>query len=255
MSGSVHRAAAESFGALADQYERARPDYPRAAIERLASELRVEAGSPLLDLGAGTGKLTRMLTPLGARVVAAEPLAAMRERFARVLPAVPMVGAVAEALPFGDGAFGGVVCAQAFHWFDGRRALAEIHRVLSPGGRLALMWNVKDESVGWVRSLGDILRPHQAKVPQETTGRWRQAFSASGFGPPEEARFPHAQRLDAESLVERYASASYVATLPAPQRGEVLGRIRRLAQTHPELAGREEFDLPYVTELHWSGRR
>jgi ubiquinone/menaquinone biosynthesis C-methylase UbiE len=253
VSGSVHRAAAEGFGAVADEYERARPDYPRAAVERLTAELRIETASRLLDLGAGTGKLTRMLS--GANVVAAEPLASMRSRFARVLPGVPLVAAVAEALPFREAAFDAVVCAQAFHWFDGERALAEIHRVLAAGGGLALIWNVKDESVPWVRALGDILRPHQAKVPQETTGGWREAFSASRFGPLEEARFAHAQRLDAEGLVERYASASYVATLPDAERAEVLRRIGTLARTHPDLAGREDFELPYVTELHWSARR
>jgi len=253
VSGSVNRAAAEGFGAVADEYERARPDYPRAAVERLTAELRIETGSRLLDLGAGTGKLTRMLS--GANLVAAEPLSSMRERFARVLPGVPLVAGVAEALPFGDAAFDAVVCAQAFHWFDGERALAEIHRVLTAGGGLALIWNVKDESVDWVRALGDILRPHQAKVPQETTGRWREAFGASGFGRLEEARFPHAQRLDAAGLVERYSSASYVATLPDPQRRDVLRRVRDLAETHPDLAGRESFELPYVTELHWSARR
>ena len=256
MSGSVHETAAQGFGSAADEYERARPDYPRAAVDRLAAEVGIRDGSRLLDLGAGTGKLTRMLVLRGAQVVAVEPLASMREHFARVLPDVPLVGGVAEALPFAGGGFHAVVCAQAFHWFDGPRALNEIHRVLEPGGRLALLWNVKDESVGWVKELGDILRPHQQRVPQETTGEWRAAFSASElFGPLEEARFPHAQRLDAPGLVERYASASYVATLPDAERRDVLDRIRLLAANHPQLAGKEEFELPYVTELHWCARR
>ncbi|MGH2691538.1 MAG: class I SAM-dependent methyltransferase [Actinomycetota bacterium] len=252
----VHEAASEGFGSVADEYERARPDYPRGAVDRLAKELKIGASSRVLDLGAGTGKLTRMLTPLGARVVAVEPIASMREQLARVLPNLPLVAGVAEGLPFADGGFQAVVCAQAFHWFDGERALAENHRVLIPNGRLALLWNVKDESVSWVRALGDILRPHQARVPQETTGEWRDAFSASDlFGPLEEARFAHAQRLDAAGLVERYGSASYVATLPDAGRRDVLERIRRLADTHPDLSGKEEFEHPYVTELHWCTRR
>lgn len=256
MSGSVHDAAARGFGSVADEYERARPDYPAAAVQKLSEVLGIEPGSRVLDLGAGTGKLTRMLTPLGADIVAAEPLASMREHFSRVLPSVPLVAAVAEALPFAAGAFRGVVCAQAFHWFDGERALSEIERILEPGGRVALLWNVKDESVPWVRALGDILRPHQERVPQETTGEWRAAFSSSdGFGPLEEARFPHAQPLDGPGLVERYASASYVATLSEGDRTDVLERIRSLTETHPDLAGKPTFDLPYVTELHWAARR
>lgn len=256
MSGSVHEAAAHGFGAVADEYERARPDYPRAAVERLIDELgALGSERRLLDLGAGTGKLTRMLE--GQRVVAVEPVASMREHFARVLPDVPLVAALAEELPFAPASFASVVCAQAFHWFDGRRALGEIHRVLEPGGRLALVWNVKDESVPWVRELGDILRPYQDRVPQETTGEWRRAFEAESelFATPQEERFPHAQPLDGPGLVERYASASYIAVLPDAERLSVLARIRSLTEEHPDLAGRSEFDLPYVTELHVSVRR
>jgi ubiquinone/menaquinone biosynthesis C-methylase UbiE len=256
VSGEVHEAAAEGFGAVADEYERARPDYPSAAIDVLRNELGVGPRNRTLDLGAGTGKLTRMLVPLGGPLVAVEPLASMSEHFARVLPEVPIVSGVAEAMPFSDAAFHAVICAQAFHWFDGPRALAEIHRVLEPGGRLALLWNVKDETVPWVRALGDILRPHQEKVPQETTGEWRRAFEATDlFGPIEEARIPHGQPLDGPGLVERYTSASYVAILPEDQRRDVLRRIAELTETHPDLAGKATFDLPYVTEVYWSSRR
>lgn len=253
---SVHDAAAKGFGAAADEYERARPDYPAAAVRLLSRELAIGPGRRLLDLGAGTGKLTRIMVPLGPRVVALEPVESMRVRFARALPLVPVVAGIAEAMPFAGASFDAVVCAQAFHWFDGERALAEIHRVLDRGGLLGLVWNVKDESVAWVRELGDILRPYQQRVPQETTGEWRPAFSSKDlFGPLKEARIPHAQRLDVAGLVERYASASYVAVLPDDERGDVLGRIRRLAETHPDLAGREGFDLPYVTEIYWCARR
>jgi SAM-dependent methyltransferase len=256
VSGSVHEAAAKGFGAVADEYERARPDYPSAAMDRLASELGLGPTTRLLDLGAGTGKLTRLLLPSGPRAVGLEPLASMREHFVRVLPEVPMVGGLAEALPFAAASFDAVVCAQAFHWFDGERAVKEIHRVLGPGGRLALLWNVKDESVPWVKELWGILHPYQSRVPQETTGEWRKAFSrADLFGELQEARFPHSQSLDAPGLVERYASASYVAVLPDDERAEVLGRIRTLAETHPDLKGKARFDLPYVTELHWCARR
>jgi SAM-dependent methyltransferase len=255
VSGELHQAAAGGFGSAADEYERARPDYPGEALGRLAEELELTRACRAMDLGAGTGKLTRMLVETGARVVAVEPVGPMRERLAAVLPRLPLVGGMAEALPFTEESFDAVVCAQAFHWFDGVRALREIHRVLKRWGRLGLLWNIRDESVAWARSLGEIVRPYQRAVPNEATGAWRQAFSATElFGTLHQRRFHHAQPLDADGLVTRYASASYIAVLPEAERAGVLERIRRLAQTHPDLAGRERFDLPYITELYWCAR-
>lgn len=255
MSRGVHEAAERGFGAAAEAYERSRPDYPPEAIDRLVQELELTRSCRAMDLGAGTGKLTRLLVPIGAALVAVEPLPAMRGAFASVLPDVPVVGGLAEALPFADGSFDAVVCAQAFHWFDGRRALPAIHRVLRPRGRLGLLWNVRDDSVPWVRALTEIITPYERTAPREKTQAWRQAFSARDlFGRLNQLRFPHLQRLDRDGLVERFASVSFIAALPAPARDEVLGRIGSLAEAHPDLAGRQTFELPYVTELYWCGR-
>jgi SAM-dependent methyltransferase len=255
VSGRLHEAAAGGFGSAADAYERARPDYPVEALDRLTEELELIRTCRVMDLGAGTGKLTRMLVGTGAQVVAVEPVGPMRDRLAATLPRVPLVGGMAESLPFTEEVFDAVVCAQAFHWFDGERALHEIHRVLKRWGRLGLLWNIRDESVAWARSLGEILQPYQRAVPNEATGEWRRAFSATGlFGKLHQRRFAHSQSLDADGLVTRYASASYIAVLPEEERAEVLERIRRLAETHPDLAGRERFDLPYITELYWCAR-
>ena len=255
MNRTVHEAAARGFGAAAEAYERSRPDYPSEAIDRLVQELEVTRTCRALDLGAGTGKLTRLLLPTGATLVAVEPVEAMRRAFSSILPGVRVVAGVAEALPFADESFDAVVCAQAFHWFDGDRALPAIHRVLKPHGRLGLLWNVRDESVPWVRALTDIITPYERTTPREKTHAWRQAFSASDlFGRLNQLRFPYAQRLDRDGLVERFASVSFIASLPGGARDEVLGRIRSLANRHPDLAGGEEFDLPYVTELYWCAR-
>lgn len=255
MSGRVHGAASGGYGRAAELYERTRPDYPSEAVDRLTQELEITRDGTVLDLGAGTGKLTRMLVPTGARLVAAEPVASMRERFAAVLPEVRVVGATAEDLPFADQSFDGVVCAQAFHWFDGPRALEQVHRVLKPKGRFGLLWNIRNESVDWVARLTEIIEPYESSAPREKTGQWRQAFSATDrFGRLNQLAFPHEQRLDADGLVERFAAVSFLAVLPDREHGEVLGRIRELALTHPDLAGSEEFSLPYVTELYWCGK-
>jgi SAM-dependent methyltransferase len=255
VSDRVHPAAAEGFGAAAHAYERSRPDYPAEAIDRLTQELEIERRSLVLDLGAGTGKLTRLLIPTGARVVALEPVEAMRLRFTEILAGVPVVGGMAEALPFPDETFDAVVAAQAFHWFQADRALAEVSRVLRPWGRLGLLWNVRNETVPWVKELTRIIEPHEARAPREHWKTWRESFSRSDhFGTLHQRRFQHEQRLGAEGLVERVASMSFIASLPAEERDSVFGQVRHLAASHPDLAGREEFALPYITDLYWCTR-
>jgi SAM-dependent methyltransferase len=253
--GQVHPAASGGFGAAAEIYERSRPDYPAEAIDRLTQELEIERGGVVLDLGAGTGKLTRMLAPTGARVVALEPVESMRRRFAEVLPGVPLVGGMAEALPFPDETFDAAVAAQAFHWFQADLALEAVSRVLRPSGRLGLLWNVRNETVPWVKELTRLIEPYEARAPREHWKAWRQAFSRSDrFGTLHQRRFPHEQRLGPEGLVDRVASMSFIASLPAGDRESVFEEVRRLVATHPELAGREEFTLPYITDLYWCSR-
>ncbi|HJV05058.1 MAG TPA: class I SAM-dependent methyltransferase [Actinomycetota bacterium] len=255
MNGDVHPAAAEGFSAAAEEYERSRPSYPEEAVDRLVQELEITRDCLVLDLGAGTGKLTRLLAPTGARLVALDPVEAMRRACAKLVPEAMVLGGVAEALPFHDATFDGVVAGQAFHWFDGPRALAEIHRVLKPSGRLGLIWNVRDESVDWVRRLTEIIDPYERSTPREKTHQWRAAFQMTDlFGSLNQRRFPHSQTLDLDGLEERFASASFIASLPGEERAEVLGRIRELAGTHPDLAGRDSFELRYFTELYWCSR-
>ena len=201
VTARIHDAAA-GFGTVVNEYERRRPDYPAEAVDRLIQEIEAQRGAAILDLGAGTGKLTRMLAATGVRVVAVEPVEAMRQRLASLLPDIPVVAGLAAALPIADGRFDAVVCAQAFHWFADESSLREIHRVLKPRGRLAMLWNTRDASVPWVQALGDILGPLQAQIPQETTGdRWRPFSSTDLFGPLHQLRFPHSQYLGVEGLV------------------------------------------------------
>ena len=247
---SIHEAAWRGFGAAAEKYERARPDYPDQAIDRLIQEIEITREAKLLDLAAGTGKLTRQLIPTGARIVAVEPVEAMRAQLPQALGHLQVVAAVAEALPFHPESFDGVLIAQAFHWFDGPRALAEVSRVLKPQGRLALLWNIRDESVEWVRRLTEIFDRYERGVPREKTGEWRQAFAVTDFfGTLHQLRFQNEQRFDPDGLVDRVASTSFVASLEAAEREEVLGRVRALGE---ELG--DDIVLPYVTELYWTSK-
>jgi SAM-dependent methyltransferase len=251
----LHPAATAGFGRAAEAYERSRPDYPVEAVDRLIQELEITRDCSILDLGAGTGKLTRMMVPTGARITAVEPVESMRRALARAVPEAAVTAGTAESIPVADGAFDAAMSAQAFHWFAGDRALAEIHRVLRPHGRLALLWNLRDESVDWVRRLTGIIDRFQNDAPSERTGEWRRAFSATElFGTLHQRRFHHRQELDVDGLIERIESVSYIAVLPEADRARVLDEVRELGRSHPDLAGRDRFDLPYVTDLYWCAR-
>src|ERR687891_580880 len=192
---SVHESAARGFARASEDYERGRPTYPPEALALLTRVLGLEPGRTVLDLAAGTGKLTRALAPTGVRLVAVEPVAAMRAKLAESLPAARVLAGTAERVPLADGSVDAVAVGQAFHWFDGDAALAEIHRVLRPGGRLGLVWNVRDEAVGWLAALTRLVDSHVGTGPTFRSGAWQRAFDSSSlFGPLQAARFPTEQR-------------------------------------------------------------
>jgi len=241
----VHPIAAAGFGVSADAYERGRPGYPSAAIEWLARRVPLRAGMTVVDLAAGTGKLSRALVATGARVIAIEPLEAMRRAIG---PEVEALDGTAEAIPLPDTSADAVTVGQAFHWFDGGAALAEIHRVLRPNSSLALLWNARRMEDPIHASIEQLIEPHCEQVPRHGTGAWRQAFTRSAlFGPLEEVHFEHEQLLDAEELEARIGSTSAIAALAAIERGAVLARVRALAGT-----GR--VTLRYRCEIHVTQR-
>ena len=157
----------------------------------LRDDLALSAGKTVLDLGAGTGKFLPHLRATGAAVIAVEPVPAMRAQLTQRNPGIEAMAGTAEQIPLADGAADAIVCAQAFHWFANPAALAEIHRVLKPGGVLGLIWNVRDESVGWVAALTRIMAPYEAGIPRYHSGEWRRLFPAEGFGPLRERHFPN----------------------------------------------------------------
>jgi SAM-dependent methyltransferase len=226
---------ANSFGPAAETYERGRPSYPSAALDWL-----LPAGRPrVVDLGAGTGKLTRQIRDRELPVTAVEPSDGMLEQLRASVPDVPALLGSAEDIPLPDDSADVVLVAQAWHWVDPARAAPEIARVLSPGGRLGLLWNVRDERAGWVRRLCEIIgSPEQDRDP----------FIGAPFGPVETTTFEWTDLIGPERLIDMVASRSYVILLPPADRAALLGEVRRLMATHPDLVGRTEFQLPYVTE-------
>jgi SAM-dependent methyltransferase len=251
----IHAAAAQGFEAAADLYEQVRPGYDGAAVARLAAELRLTPASLLVDLGAGTGKLTRQLRSPGARIVAVEPVAAMRSVFASVLPDVPVVAGTAEALPLATSSVDAVVVGQAFHWFDPDPALREVHRVLGSGGHLGLIWNIRDETVAWQASLSRLLDAVAGDGPSHRTGAWRRPFARTRlFGPLGEATYRTEQHTDVEGVMKRVASISYVAAMPEAQRQQVTEQVRILLADHPDTAGRDQLTIVHRTHVYWCER-
>ena len=218
---------ARGFGAVADEYDRGRPGYAPEAIARLVAELELGPGVPVLDLGAGTGKLTAMLAPSGAVPVAVEPDPRMRALLERSLPGVTALEGAAEAIPLDDGAVQAAVVASAFHWFDSGRALRELHRVLSEGGRLALLWNPADDppSPWW----DDVYREIRRTTDTHSHARreWAETLTRDGlFGGVREWWFPWQAQMTLDRVLDRVLSISYVAALDPPQRAELLERVR-----------------------------
>jgi SAM-dependent methyltransferase len=239
---TIHPRAAVGFVRAADVYERARPSYPQDAIEWLVAQTGLAPGSTVVDLGAGTGKLTRLLLPTGARVVAVEPIAEMRAH----IDGAEVVDGTAEAIPLPDGSADAVTVAQAFHWFDHGRALPEIHRVLREEGSLVLVWNMRDLDDPVQRGVEELLQPLRDGVPGQVAGAWREPLERSRlFGSAVVREFTYEQRFTTDDLCDRVASTSFVAAMSALDREELLVRVRAL--TH----GIEEpFAFPYKTEVH-----
>ena len=245
-------ATARGFDQVADVYERSRPGYPDEARTAVLARLGVGPGRRILDLGAGTGKLTIPLLSAGAHVTAVEPMPTMHEQLLRQVPSelhghLDIIESSAESLPFDDASFHGATAAQAFHWFDAVPALTELHRVLEPGSWFAVVHNRRDLTTGPQAALEDLMRPHRADTPSWVDASWSDVLDAPpGFAPAELLTFPHAQRLDAEGFVGRVASVSFVAKLPEPSNREVLEAARMLF-TMLEKDG--TVDLEYVTEV------
>lgn len=240
-----------SFGAAASAYAEHRPDYAHAAVQWALGR---SPGPRVLDLGAGTGKLTATLAELGAEVVAVEPDPAMLATLRGTLPGIRALPGSAEAIPLPDSSVDAVLAGNAMHWFDMDIAGPEIARVLTPGGVLAGLWNVLDDRVDWVGAL-ERVSGTAAIGPRDTLRTWRGATAdvylpsdgqAARFGSPEQAEFPHGQRRTADSLVATLATRAGMLVMPEPEREATLGRIRAFLAGGPQTA-HGEFSLPMLT--------
>jgi len=233
---------ARGFATAADVYEQARPDYPSHAVDHIVEALALTPGANVVDVGAGTGKFARQLVARGLRVTGVEPITEMRAIFERNVEAEALDG-TAESIPLEDGTAEAVTAAQAFHWFDRDRALAEMTRVLRPRGGVALIWNVRDESQPLQRAYAEAIRPYKGNAYPGGSGHPDGGpLDSPLIIDVEERTFPHVQLMDADGLVARASSVSFIAQLPEDERAMLLERIRALAPPGT-------FEFPFVTKV------
>jgi len=225
-----------SFGSQAAAYERGRPSYPPEAVDWLLPD----GARDVLDLGAGTGKLTSRLVERGLDVVAVDPITELLDVLRTTLPDTPGLLGTAEHIPLPDNSIDAVLVAQAWHWFDPDRAAAEIARVLRPGGRLGLLWNVRDERLGWVKEFGRIVGLEHDWA--NTTVVLPEPFTDVATHQVEWTNY-----ITPQALIDYVTSRSYCITSPAAVRARTLDEVRELLASHPALANSTGLAMPYIT--------
>lgn len=244
------------FSGAAGRYQRGRPDYPQELLAWLREAIVLGPRKTAVDLGAGTGKFTKLLISTGADVIAIDPVDAMLDELAAAVPGVKRAAGAAEAIPAIGASVDAVLCAQSFHWFSTAAALEEIHRVLRPTGKLGLVWNVRDERVDWIAAVNKIITPYEGDTPRFQTGDWRRAFDGKFFTDLVETRFSYRHVGTAqEVVVDRFMSVSFIACLPADERAEIAERLVSLTTTHSDLKGRDMIEVPYHTHAFHSSKK
>jgi SAM-dependent methyltransferase len=226
------------------------------ALRELADALPLQSGRTVVDLGAGTGKFTRLLALTGAEVIAVEPVTQMRERLAELLPAVAVTAGTAEESGLPDGCADAVVAAQSWHWFDTPRALAEVERLLRPGGALVLIWNTYDTSVPWVREFQDIyFRCTPSGLPSPLDGGWRRDFlDRPGWSPLEERHWANPHSTTVGDVVERMTSSSHVVVLGPEQQEQVRTQALAVLARQGATDADRRLEMPYTTDVYWTRR-
>jgi len=245
---ALHPLAAR-FASVADAYERGRPGYAPAVVGALAAELALDPGAPVLDLAAGTGKLSRSLVAAGYDVVAVEPQAPLREVLAEAIGPERVREGLAERIPLDDFAVEAVTVADGFHWFDAAPALAEIRRVLAPGGRLAILTAAPDwRDASWAEGLGAMIAGMRPEHPFFDGPPWQEAAAtAGGWSEPRQVRVIVSEPTDAGRIVDYVASMSFVAALEQAERADFLARVRELVE-----AGETPAELPVHFVIGWT---
>ena len=237
----------DEFGKRVGEYIAGRPEYPHELLEALPT-----AGADLIvDLGAGTGKFTNLLAHAGSRIVAVEPDAHMAARVRRgQRHPITVVCALAEHLPLAKATADLICCATAFHWFDYPKSTAEIYRLLKPGRCLALIWNVRDDRVGWVARVSRLLDRYAGTTPRHSSGKWRVIFDDRRFSCVSQSAYPFTQPMPVTGIRDRVLSTSFIAALPTEPQTRVCAEVEEVIGSDDALRTDQMIMFPYVSELY-----
>jgi SAM-dependent methyltransferase len=241
---------ARTFGKAVSDYDKGRPGYPDSAIDWILGQTTSPDRNPdVVDIGAGTGKFTRSLAARSVTLSAVEPDAQMLARLTQNIPSAAALAGSAESIPLPDSSQDLVTLAQAWHWVDEKAASAEIGRVLRPTGILALVWNIRDESVDWIAQLGKVIGSSAAEEYSSVEPRVEPPLERSDY-----AEFRWESVVSHDELFAMVASRSYIIALPAAEKADLFARVDALLETHADLAGRTEFTIAYVTRVTIASR-
>jgi ubiquinone/menaquinone biosynthesis C-methylase UbiE len=247
MDGQMIDPMAWAYETVASVYEEHRPSYPPVAVARLVDELDIRAGTTVADVGAGTGKFTRLLVPTAASIIAIEPVSAMRRELHRALPDVAVVGGVARALPLADASLDALTVAQAFHWFADAETVSEFRRVLRPGRKLGLIWNRRDRSSPVWREIEAVIAPFRPERRRD----WKVSLANAGFDSLDRAVFEWRYRSEPARIRSRVASMSWIAQLSDETRDGLLDDVQQIAM---QFASDGLVDMTESTEVYWTRR-
>ncbi|CAF3550200.1 unnamed protein product [Rotaria sp. Silwood1] len=249
----MNSVAAVGFQDAANIYDQARPSYPHEAIQFLKSLFPTP--TTIVDLGAGTGKLTRLLSAFGAQeIIAIEPVSAMREQLKLIPSITRIIDGTAEHILLEDTTVDIIFCGQSFHWFANERALTEIHRVLKPNGLLVLIWNTLDyPRYNWSQQILELINSYQSpEVPRYRSMKWKACFENQNLFPClQHKQYANIQHMTRETVINRFLSVSFIAALPSEEIEKFIMKMRQIfdrAEDMPE----QEFDAPYITDVYWS---
>jgi len=238
---------AENYRVAVNAYETGRPSYPAEIV----AALPLQAAHCVVDLGAGAGKFTRLLLAhlsSTARLIAVEPVPEMSAKLAKEA-IVEVINARADAIGLDTGSVDLVTCAQAFHWFDNEPSVAEIARLLRPGGTLALVWNNGDDRAPWVDALSRMIEHYAGDTPRQRTGHWRWVLNDPRFALEKEIVQEHPHRMPRQDVFQRVASTSYVANLPDTEKATLRAKTDDILR-EAGLGDADEVVFPYVTHLY-----